>query len=102
MTLQVRYDAEVDILTVWTGHKIATSSTVEDSESLIVDFGAEDGFDVVGFELLGAAKLLAPYFETVGREMSDQGKSSGTDLRDNGKPDGGMDGVEDTPERTVE
>ncbi len=70
MTLQVRYDPEVDILTVWNGQQIATSSTVEDSESLIVDFGAEDGSDVVGFELLGAAKLLAPFFAAVQRQPS--------------------------------
>ena len=62
MSLQIRYDPEVDILTIWTGQQITTSSAVEDSESLIVDFGKEDGFDVVGFELLGAAKLLSPYF----------------------------------------
>ena len=65
MTLKIKYDEILDILTIWTGHEIATSSTVEGSESLIVDFGNEDGFDVVGFELLGASGLLAPYFEKV-------------------------------------
>ena len=63
MSLKVRYDPEVDILTIWTGRQIATSSTVEKTESLIVDFGNEDGFDVVGFELLGAKKVLAPFLE---------------------------------------
>jgi hypothetical protein len=65
MTLKIKYDEILDILTIWTGNEIATSSTVEGSESLIVDFGNEDGFDVVGFELLGASGLLAPYFEKV-------------------------------------
>ena len=73
MSLQVRYDPDVDILTVWTGQQIAASSSVEDSESLIVDFGKEDGFDVVGFELLGAAKLLAPYFSAANPGRAEQG-----------------------------
>ncbi len=63
MSLIVKYDAEVDALTIRTGHVIQTSSSIEDDEILIVDFGKEDGFDVVGFELLGAAKLLAPFLE---------------------------------------
>jgi uncharacterized protein YuzE len=63
MSLIVKYDAEVDALTIRTGHVIQTSSSIEDDELLIVDFGKEDGFDVVGFELLGAANLLAPFLE---------------------------------------
>jgi uncharacterized protein YuzE len=101
MTLQVRYDAEVDILTVWTGQQIATSSTVEDSESLIVDFGAEDGLDVVGFELLGAAKLLAPYFSAIGRERIDCGKTADTDSGHDDKQ-GRVNGAENTPGKIVD
>lgn len=57
--LQVRYDAECDILRVLIpGRKIATSSEV--SAPLVIDFGsAEDGFDVVGFELHAASEYLA-------------------------------------------
>ena len=55
------YDAENDILTIWTGGRVKTSAGIGDS--LIVDFGSEDGFDVVGFELRGAAKHLAPFFK---------------------------------------
>ena len=57
--LQVRYDAEGDILRVLIpGRKIAASSEV--SAPLVIDFGsAEDGFDVVGFELHAASEYLA-------------------------------------------
>lgn len=57
--LQVRYDAEVDILRVLIpGRKIATSSEV--AAPLVIDFGsAEDGFDVVGFELHAASEYLS-------------------------------------------
>ena len=60
MALQVSYDAATDILTIWTGQPVATSAGVGDS--LIADFGSDDGFDVVGFELRGAAEYLAPFF----------------------------------------
>ena len=63
MSLKVSYDPEVDALTISTGRRIATSSTDEETESLIVDFGNEDGFDVVGYELLGAKEVLAPSLE---------------------------------------
>ena len=83
MPLKVRYDPEVDILTIWTGRQIATSSTVEESESLIVDFGNEDGFDVVGIELLGAAKLLAPFFEITGAGKTEsEGSTDPSDVVD--------------------
>ena len=60
MTLQVSYDAATDTLTIWTGRPVATSAGLGDS--LIADFGSEDGSDVVGFELRGAAEYLAPFF----------------------------------------
>ena len=60
MALQVSYDAATDILTIWTGQPVATSAGVGDS--LIADFGSDEGFDVVGFELRGAAEYLAPFF----------------------------------------
>ncbi len=72
MSLQVRCDPEVDILAIWTGQPIATSSTVEHSESLIADFGKEDGFDVVGFELMGAAKFLDPYLSAANPGRAEQ------------------------------
>ena len=72
MSLKVRYHPEVDILTIWTGRQGATSSTVEETESLIVDFGNEDGFDVVGYELLGAKEVLAPFLENA---VAGRGKS---------------------------
>ena len=59
MKLKVRYDQEVDILTISTGLKIATSSSVE--FGLIADYGSEDGYDVVGIELMSAGKLIAPF-----------------------------------------
>ena len=59
MKLKVRYDKEVDILTIVTGLNIATSSSVE--FGLIADYGSEDGYDVVGIELLSAGKLIAPF-----------------------------------------
>ena len=59
MKLKVRYDEEVDILTVDTGLKIATSSSVD--FGLIADYGSEKGYDVVGIELMSARKLIAPF-----------------------------------------
>lgn len=59
MKLKIRYDQEVDILTIVTGLNIATSSSVE--FGLIADYGSEDGYDVVGIELLSAGKLIAPF-----------------------------------------
>lgn len=57
--LKVRYNKEVDILTIFTDRNIATSSSVE--FGLIADYGSEDGDDVVGIELLSAGKLIAPF-----------------------------------------
>ena len=59
MKLKVRYDQEVDILTISNGRKIATSSSVE--FGLIADYGSEDGYDVVGIELMSAGQLIAPF-----------------------------------------
>ena len=70
MSLIVKYDAEVDALTIRTGNIIQTSSSIEDDELLIVDFGKEDGFDVVGFELMGASKVLAPFLEKMRRRAT--------------------------------
>ena len=66
MALQVSYDAATDILTIWTGRPVATSAGLGDS--LIADFGSDEGFDVVGFELRGAAEYLAPFFNPKGGE----------------------------------
>ena len=66
MALQVSYDAATDILTIWTGQPVATSAGLGDS--LIADFGSDEGFDVVGFELRGAAEYLAPFFNPKGGE----------------------------------
>ena len=61
--LEVWYDEELDILNALIpGRKIATSGEV--TSPLIIDFGSEDdGFDVVGFELHGASRYLAPMLE---------------------------------------
>ena len=61
MSLIVRYDTEVDIMTIRVapGVPIAVSSSLD--FGLIADFGSEDGFDVVGVELPSAGKLLAPF-----------------------------------------
>lgn len=59
MKLKVRYDQEVDILTISNGRQIATSSSIE--FGLIADYGSEDGYDVVGIELMSAGKLIAPF-----------------------------------------
>ena len=78
MPLTVKYDDESDILTVWTGEDVATSSSATKYRGLIVDFGNEDGFDVVGFELAGAAKLLSPFLGMMlQRSAANQGSCSG-------------------------
>ena len=59
MKLKVGYDKEVDILTIGSGLNIATSSSVD--FGLIADYGSENGYDVVGIELLSAGKLIAPF-----------------------------------------
>ena len=61
MSLTVRYDGEVDIMTIRLAPiaHIAVSSSID--FGLIADFGSEDGFDVVGVELPSAGKLLAPF-----------------------------------------
>ena len=57
----IKYDARVDSLTIDArdGVRIAMSSCVEDC--LVGDFSSENGTDVVGIELLAAAKLLAQF-----------------------------------------
>ena len=78
MPLTVKYDDESDILTVWTGEDVATSSSATKYRGLVVDFGNEDGFDVVGFELAGAAKLLTPFLEKMlQRSAANRGSCSG-------------------------
>jgi uncharacterized protein YuzE len=63
VNLEVSYDKEFDILRMLIpGRRIATSGRV--SPPLIIDFGsAEDGFDVVGFELSHASEHLTPFLE---------------------------------------
>ena len=58
--LEVKYDKDLDILYVLIpGRKIAASREVV--SPLIIDFGsADDGFDVVGFELHTASRYLLP------------------------------------------
>ena len=58
--LEVKYDKDLDILYVLIpGRKIAVSSEVV--SPLIIDFvSADDGFDVVGFELHTASRYLLP------------------------------------------
>ena len=63
MPLIVKYYPEHDILDIWTGEKIETSSSCEKYMGLVIDFKDEECCDPVGFELMGAAKLLAPVLE---------------------------------------
>lgn len=63
MPLKVSYDEEFDILWVRTGEAIETSSSCEKYPGLVVDFKSEVDLDPVGFELMGAAELLAPFLE---------------------------------------
>ena len=64
--LEVKYDKDLDILYVLIpGRKIAASSEVV--SPLIIDFGsADDGFDVVGFELHTASRYLLPALQPAG------------------------------------
>ena len=59
MKLKVRYNEEVDILTVDTGIKAATSSSVD--FGLIAGYSSEEGYDIVGIELMSAGRLIAPF-----------------------------------------
>ena len=61
MKPRVKYDGKVDSLTIDAGKSISieVSSSVEDC--LVGDFGSDEGRDVVGIELLGAAKLLRQF-----------------------------------------
>ena len=58
MDLRVGYDEEVDILRLYTGVNIAVSSSID--FGLVADYGSEDGYDVVGIELMSAKNLIAP------------------------------------------
>ena len=61
MALTVRYDKEVDIMTIDTAPdiRIAVSSSAEDG--LVVDYGSEGGYDVVGIEIHAVNESLAPF-----------------------------------------
>ncbi len=61
MALTVKYDREVDIMTIDTAPdiRIAVSSSAEDG--LVVDYGSEGGYDVVGIEIHAVKENLAPY-----------------------------------------
>jgi uncharacterized protein YuzE len=61
VALTVRYDREVDIMTIDTAPdiRIAVSSSAEDG--LVVDYGSEGGYDVVGIEIHAAKESLAPF-----------------------------------------
>ena len=63
MSLKVSYDEKHDVLIVWTGEHIETSASCEQYDGFIVDFRSGEELDPVGFELLGAAELLAPVLE---------------------------------------
>ena len=55
--LRVEYDAELDILTLWTGTPASNATVV--ARNLQVFFDDEDVAHIVALE--GAAKLLRPY-----------------------------------------
>lgn len=61
MKPRVKYDGKIDSLIIDAGKsvKIEVSSSVEDC--LVGDFGCSERKDVVGVELLGAAKLLGQF-----------------------------------------
>ena len=61
MRATVRYDEEVDIMTIDTAPdiRIAVSSSAEDG--LVADYATEGGFDVVGSEFWAAGKHPAPF-----------------------------------------
>ena len=70
MSLIVSYDAKDDILKVSTGERVETSATCEQDPGLIIDFKSEEDLDPVGFELCGAAKLLAPILDEMRRRAA--------------------------------
>ena len=61
MKAKVRYDKEVDIMTIDTAPdiRVAVSSSAEDG--LVADYGSEEAFDLVGIEFWAAGKHLAQF-----------------------------------------
>ena len=58
MTLRLIYDRDVDVLSLETGQKGATSSSVLGLEEVVVDLATEDGHDVTGLMIMGAQAYL--------------------------------------------
>ncbi len=58
MNLQATYDREVDVLRLFTGEKGATSTTLHEQDSLVLDLAARDGHYIVGIEVIGASSYL--------------------------------------------
>ena len=53
MELNGHYDKAADILAIWTDQKEEVGASAECDVHLAVFLGAEDGHDIVGFEVIG-------------------------------------------------
>ena len=56
--MKITYDAEEDIIRVWSGKKVACASSLQSDFGTAVYMGDPDGHDVMGFEILGATAYL--------------------------------------------
>ena len=64
MNLRVSYDQDVDILCVSTGQRSRDGTTLDDPAGISVaaQIGTDNGYDIVGFIVQGAAGELWPWF----------------------------------------
>ena len=56
--MRVRYDREVDILSVVTDTPEAICASLLDGPDIAVSLATEDGHDIVGLEVLGASAFI--------------------------------------------
>lgn len=61
MVLTVRYDREVDIMTIDTAPDIRIKVSSSPEDGLVVDYGSEDRRDVVGIEIHAVRESLGPF-----------------------------------------
>ena len=61
MALTVRYDREVDIMTIDTAPDVRITVSSSPEDGLVVEYGSEDRWDVVGIEIHAVIESLAPF-----------------------------------------
>ena len=58
MEIRVIFDQYVDVLRVMSGQPVNDTASLARGPDAAVDLGTEDGYDVVGFQVIGASAII--------------------------------------------